>query len=276
MAEIDAAVARHYTHGALERAIRDGLAALGKPVSETRTEDLAAIDEFHMGGRRATEELAARLDLGESVRLLDLGCGLGGAARFFAQRFGCQVTGVDLTPEFVQVAEALSRLVGLGDRVAFRVGSATALPFDDASFDRATLLHVGMNIADKGRLCAEARRVLRPDGLFGVYDVMRVGEGELKFPVPWASDPSISFLARPEDYRTALQSAGFAVQSQDDRRALALDMFRAMRERAAAGGPPPLGLHILMGREAPAKVASMIDGLERGVVAPVELIARVR
>src|SRR3546814_3455016 len=116
------------------------------------------------------------------MSLLDIGCGLGGAARHFARACGCTVTGVDLTPEYVAVAEALTRMVGQADRVAFRAGSALDLPFEAASFDAATLLHVGMNIPDKDRLCAEAARVLKPGGVFGVYDGMRVGDGALTFP----------------------------------------------------------------------------------------------
>jgi SAM-dependent methyltransferase len=274
MAELETTVVRHYSHGALERAILDGLRLMGRAPEGANAKDLAAVDEFHMGGRRATEEFAAHLALRSGLRLLDIGSGLGGGARFVAEHHGCQVTGVDITPEYVEVATALTRLVGLDGRAAFQVGNATNLPFDDASFDRATLLHVGMNIPDKERLCREARRVLRSDGLFGIYDVMRLGDAQPTFPTPWAAGAESSFLARPEDYRQALSAAGFALVGESDRRALALEMFRGMQARAAGDGPPPLGLHILMGRDAPTKVANMIAALDGGIIAPVELIAR--
>src|SRR5215204_3421180 len=163
----DLEVADHYTHGDLERAILAGLRALGRDADDIRPEDLAAIDEFHIGGQSATDELAAQLDLKPGTTLLDLGSGLGGPARLFARQYGCSVIGLDLTPEYVLVAARLTELVGLQDRAEFRVGSALELPFAGSSFDRATLLHIGMNIPDKERLCREVYRVLKPGGLLG-------------------------------------------------------------------------------------------------------------
>lgn len=274
MAELEASVARHYTHGALERAIRDGLAGLGRSPDAATAEDLAAIDEFHIGGHQATVDLAGRLALAPGLRLLDIGCGIGGAARHFARAHGCRVTGVDLTPEYVEVGRALTRLVGLADRVEHRLGSALDLPVEDGAFDLATLLHVGMNIPDKAALCREACRVLRPGGRFAVYDVMRTGAGAIRFPVPWAGTAETSFVAAPADYRRALAEAGFALEAERDRRNFAIDFFRPMQARLAGSGPPPLGLHVLMGPEAPVKIANMIAMLEEGQIAPVEMIAR--
>lgn len=269
-------VARHYTHGALERAILDGLKAMGRTADRLQPDDLAAIDEFHIGGHRATADLADQLGLKPGMALLDLGSGLGGPARFFARQYGCRVTGVDLTPEYVQVADSLTRMVGLAGRASFRVGSATQLPFDAASFDAATLLHVGMNIADKDSLAAEVTRVLKPDGVFAVYDVMRTGAGDLDFPLPWAVAPATSFLAEPSTYRRALERAGFAVAAERNRRDFAIEFFKTLRARMGTAGPPPLGLHVLMGETAQRKVANMIANIEAGRIAPVEMIGRKR
>src|SRR3546814_19108763 len=101
-------------------------------------------------------------------------------------------------------------MVGQADRVAFRAGSALDLPFEAASFDAATLLHVGMNIPDKDRLCAEAARVLKPGGVFGVYDVMRVGDGALSFPVAGSATAGTTIVADPATYRRALEETGGA------------------------------------------------------------------
>jgi MPBQ/MSBQ methyltransferase len=263
----------HYARAELERSILAGLQAMGAEASPT-PEDLAAVDEFHMGGRAATLELAAALKLTPATRVLDIGAGIGGTARHLARAYGCRVTGVDLTPDFVRAARHLTQLLRLDDRVAFHVGSAVDLPFADGSFEVATLLHVGMNIADKRRLATEAHRVLAPGGLFAVYDVMRTGPGEVAYPQPWATTPATSFLATPEDYRAALAAAGFGVEGERRRTDLALATFRAMRERLATAGPPPLGLHLLMGESAPAKLANIMAGLESGTFAPVELLAR--
>ncbi|HEX2136696.1 MAG TPA: class I SAM-dependent methyltransferase [Microvirga sp.] len=273
--ELEQSVAHHYTHGSLERAVLDALIASGRDTDRLAPPDLAPVDEFHIGGRQATIDFADQLEVRPGLHLLDIGCGLGGASRYFAHERGCQVTGIDLTEEYVRVAESLARRVGLEDRVTYRQGSALDLPFAPETFDGAYMLHVGMNIQDKRSLLAEVRRVLKPGGIFGIYDVMREGEGDLSFPVPWASSPDTSFVESAADYRRLLKDAGFSVEKERSRRDFAIDFFRQLRALTAqSGGPPPLGLHILMGAASPQKVANMMDNLERGLIAPTEIIAR--
>jgi ubiquinone/menaquinone biosynthesis C-methylase UbiE len=273
--DVEHSVAQHYTHGSLERTILDALAASGSDPGRFAPADLAPVDEFHIGGRQATIDLAAQFGIRPGLHLLDVGSGLGGASRYFAAEHGCRVTGIDLTDEYVRVAEALASRVGLADRVSYRQGSALDLPFAPGAFDGAYMLHVGMNIDDKARLFAGVRRVLKPGGVFAIYDVMREnGEADLRFPVPWASDPGTSFVENAATYRHLLEEAGFTVEKERSRRAFAIDFFREMRARAAGGAPPPLGLHLLMGPSAPQKSANMMDKLERGMIAPTETIAR--
>ncbi|EPC02002.1 hypothetical protein L861_20330 [Litchfieldella anticariensis FP35 = DSM 16096] len=276
MATIEEGVAQHWSHGSLEREILDGLAAMGRDLDNVQIEDLAAVDEFHMGGHEATVHLASQMGLRPGMSLVEIGSGIGGPARFFAHQYNCTVSGIDLTPEYVAVAETLTRMVGLTEHVTFRVGSAMDLPFDDASFDAATLLHVGMNVPDKERLCAEAARVVKQDGVFGVYEVMRTGESDLSFPVAWADTPQMSFLAPLSTYRQALETAGFEVTAEEDRRDPALEFFHRIKTRIAESGPPPLGLHIHLGPQAPQKIANMIANLERGIIAPIQMICRRR
>jgi SAM-dependent methyltransferase len=166
--------------------------------------------------------------------------------------------------------------VGLGDKVSYRQGSALALPFAPESFGGAYMLHVGMNIRDKAALFAEVRRVLKPGAAFAIYDVMREREGgELTFPLPWASHPDISFVDSAGTYRELLEQAGFVVQVERSRRDFAIDFFRRMQARAtASGGPPPLGLHILMGASAQQKVKNILNNLEAGLIAPTEMIGQ--
>ena len=268
-------VARHYENGALAQSILDALSASGKDAASLTLADLAPVDEFHIGGRVATHGLAEQLTLRPDMHLLDVGCGPGGASRYFAYEHRCRVTGIDLTEDYVRVADLLSARLGLRDRVSYRQGSALALPFESGSFDGAYMLHVGMNIRDKAALFAEIRRVLKPGSQFAIYDVMREREGDLSFPVPWASHADMSFVDDAATYRRRLEEAGFAVEVERSRSEFAAEFFRQMRARAAAGGgPSPLGLHILMGASSPQKVANMIDNLERGLIAPTEMISR--
>jgi len=274
--KLEQSVAQHYTHGSLEPAILAALTTAGKDLDRLVPADLAPVDEFHIGGRQATTDLAAQVEFGAGLHLLDIGCGLGGASRYFAHERGCRVTGIDLTEEYVRVAEALARRVGLENQASYRHGSVLDLPFAPETFDGAYMLHVGMNIDDKKKAFAEVRRVLKPGGSFAIYDVMREkSEGELSFPVPWATSPEASFVESAATYRRLLEATGFAVETERSRREFAIEFFRQMRARAAeTGGPPPLGLHILMGASAPQKVANMIDNLERGLIAPTEIVSR--
>ncbi len=268
-------VAAHYSSGTLLDAIEDGLSALGLASETVSADDLAPVDEFHVGGRAATADLIAHLGATSDSSLLDVGCGIGGTARFIASTTGGHVTGVDLTPEYIDVARTLSVWTSLDGLSDFEVASALDMPFDDGSFDGATQLHVGMNIADKASLFSEIHRVLRPGARFALYDIMKMSDGEIRFPVPWASDASSSFIADLPTYRRDLVAAGFDVLAERNRAAFAAEFFTAMRERtASAGGPPPLGLHVIMGQDAPTKVANMIAAITAGTLAPVEVICQ--
>lgn len=271
--DVEAEVARHYAHGDLQDAIFDALRRSGKDPDHLARDDLAAIDEFHLGWRPQTAAFAQFLGLAPGMAVLDVGAGLGGPARHFAEVHDCTVTGIDLTPGFVDLATELTARTGLGDRAHFIAGSALAMPFDDAVFDAATLIHVGMNIAEKPRLFAEVRRVLRPGGRFGVFDVMRTASGDIPMPMPWADSAATSFVETPADYRAHLAAAGFRVTDERDRTAFVLDLMHEMRDRAAAEGPPILGLHLVIGPTAMERVGRLMACLERGLLAPVEMLA---
>lgn len=267
-------VAAHYTRGNLLAAIESGLADLGKSGSGLLPADLAPVDEFHVGGRQATIDLAERMDLRPGLHLLDIGCGIGGASRYFAAERCCRVTGLDLTDEYCRVATRLAALVGLSDRVWYCQGSALDLPFSNEAFDGAYMLHVGMNVADKPALLAQVRRVLKKGAVFGLYEILQGPSGEPHFPVPWAPSPATSFLVTPTELKTLLAEAGFGVVQTRDRTAFGLAFFQAMRARIEKSGVPPLGLHLLMGNDSPAKMGNMIRNLEEARVVPTEMVAR--
>jgi ubiquinone/menaquinone biosynthesis C-methylase UbiE len=270
----EARVAQHYASENLEQRILSAFEAAGKPRSSIAPEDLAVVDEFHIGGREATAAVAAQMNLRPGMRLLDIGSGIGGPARYFASAHGCHVTGVDLTPEYVRTAQTLSALVGLSASLRFEQGSATALPFEEHSFDGAYMFHVGMNIQDKAKLFCEVRRVLRDTAIFAVFDVMRIGPGELRFPLPWAGKADESFVATIDDYRQAMVAQGFSTAAERERKQFAIDFFMRMRQRNQQLGPQPVGFHLVMGETAPLKMSNVVDGLNRGVIAPVEIFAR--
>jgi ubiquinone/menaquinone biosynthesis C-methylase UbiE len=268
---IEQEVANYYTHGSLEEKIFGILRSAGKNLEQLRTEDTAPIDEFHLGGREATEALTEFMQLRPGMHLLDVGCGIGGPARYFAER-GFQVTGIDLTEEFVLVAESLTRLLKLDQQPRFLQASALKLPFEARTFDGAYTIHVAMNISDKAGVFREVARVLKPGARFSIYDLMRTGEGPLTFPVPWAQTPETSFVATLDDYLQGLEQAGFRVEHQRNRRQFALDfMQRAMAQ--STSGPPTLGVQVLMGEQAPVMLKNVNMAIASGMLAPVELVA---
>lgn len=275
--DIEKSVAAHYGDEALGQRLLDALAAAGLNIDRLNPDELAPVDEFHIGGRQATVDLATELELRPGLRLLDVGSGIGGPARYFAHAHGCEMVGIDLTEAFVRVATDLTRRAGLSAKARFHQGSALDLPFEAASFDGATLIHVGMNIEDKARLFANVRHVLRPGGVFGIFDLMRTAEGALEFPVPWSNRPETSFVAEPTAYRAQLEAAGFAVLKERNRRDFALAFFREMRakaEAAKASGKPMLSTQLIMGPEFPQKMKNAMNAVEAGIIAPVELICR--
>lgn len=269
----DPAVIDHYAVDGLLTAIEAGLVASGSSRASATVETLGPADEFHIGGRPATIELCEQLGLTPDTSLLDIGCGIGGTARFCAVTFGARVTGLDLTPDFVEVARELNSWVSLEDRITIEVGSALDTPFDDECFDAAIQLHVGMNIEDKDALFAEVHRVLRPGGHLAVYDIMRSSDGDIDFPVPWSSTAATSFVATADHYRQSIERAGLAIVAERNRGDFARQFFEASATRgASSGGPPPLGVHIVMGEAAPLKISNMAAAVMKGVLAPVEII----
>jgi SAM-dependent methyltransferase len=274
MADIESGVSRQYSAYDVLPRIRAGLVQLGHTGDRVPLDVLKPVDEFHIGGAEATIALLDKLSVGKDMRVLDIGSGIGGPARLVATRYGSHVTGVDLTPAFVEAARSLSEMTGMADSVEFLVGSAADLPLPNSSIDLALLLHVGMNIPDKPGLFREARRVLRDDGTFAVYDVMKVGAGTLAFPVPWAETEDLSALEVPDVYRAAGEAAGFALVEEEDRSAVALDFFARIQAQASSSAPAPLGLHLLMGPTVGEKTANMVAAIRSGTIAPVQMIFR--
>jgi cyclopropane fatty-acyl-phospholipid synthase-like methyltransferase len=267
-------ITEHYTHGQLLDRILQGVEAIGKTPATVTVDELAPVDEFHIGGRQASEDFISQLELSADDHTLDIGCGIGGTSRFVASRFGCRVTGIDLTPEFVSTGQTLCDWVGLSGQIELHHGDATEMPFTDETFDAAFMLHVGMNIANKTGLFAEVYRLIKPGAMFGIYDVMQTSDEVLTYPVPWSSIPGTSALASEDEYVEALELAGFNITGTRNRRDFAAAFFaETRRQMEQAGGAPPLGVHLAMGESAPVKISNMVENIAAGRVAPIEIFA---
>jgi ubiquinone/menaquinone biosynthesis C-methylase UbiE len=201
--------------------------------------------------------------------VLDAGCGIGGTSRYLAANFGCRVTGVDLTGQYIEVARMLSQRTRLDDRVQFRHASVLDLPFADACFDVVWTEHAQMNIADKRRFYRELHRVLKPGGKLAFHDIFEGPEGALQFPVPWAPNASISHLVRIEELRAALGMAGFSQLNWEDKTAVSTAFFRGALQRDSRAP----GLHLVMD-DAATKLGNMLRNLEQGRICVVQAVMR--
>ncbi len=273
-AGLERAVSDHYGGEALAERILGALEEMGVSPDRVRPADLVPVEELHIGGREATEYLVEKLKLEPSHHLLDVGCGIGGTARHVVERYGCRVTGLDLTPGFVRTAHLLTRVVGFHRKAVFHVGSALSLPYEEAAFDAAVSVHVAMNIRDRGRLYREMGRVLRAGAPVGLFDVTTTGREGLNYPVPWAETPATSHLITPQEMVERLEAAGFEIEETEDRTAFAIDFFRRMFEQAPES-PPPLGSHLVM-EEGRRKLGNVLAALEQGAIVPFLVVARRR
>lgn len=267
----DTLIQSQYSAGDSRRKIEEALVAAGKSLRDLQPADLVLIEDFHTMGRIATSQLADLVGLGPDTVVLDAGSGIGGTARYIADRFGSRVTAVDLTEDYCDTAQWLNHLVGLDDRIAVHHGDVTDLPFANATYQVVFSQHVQMNVADKQRLYREARRVLADGGLLAIWDITAGEFAEADYPLPWADDPGLSHLVDSDQLRGIVEASGFAIEQWDDRTEQASTMMQAV----LAMPPNPLGLHAF-NTNFSAKMKNLTIALADGRLRAIQGIARAR
>jgi len=270
-------ITAHYSRGDLLKRLNSALRDDGVDPFRPDIETLAPYDQFHGRGVEATQEMAESLSIAATDHILDVGSGIGGPARYLARRFSCRITGIDLTPEFCEVARHLTRLLQMDDAVRFEVGNALAMPFADATFDGAYSMNVSMNIADKQALYREIRRVLKPGGWLMLSEIAKGPGAAMDYPTPWARTAQASFLATPEDTVRSLEEAGFEVVNHRDTRDKTLAFgarSKAMVERGEK--PPHRAVQLIHGDIAKEAMANTARGLAEQRIVPIEVLSRKR
>lgn len=265
-------IAQHYSIDGLKERVFQALKREYGRLDNLSVEDLAGADSFHIRGRPATVELAERVGFKPEWRVLDVGSGPGGTARYLASAFGCHVTGLDITPSFVALAEELSSLVGLYEKTEFECGDALDMPFEDDAFDCVWLEHVQMNIAAKERLAKELHRVIKPGGKLALYEIFSAGEEAVHYPTPWSDTGETSHLVTAEEMQSALRDAGLHIDDWRDLTQVSTEWFHAMAAKAAEGSPPNLGIHLVINAMAPEKIANMVHNLGNGRLTIVQAV----
>jgi ubiquinone/menaquinone biosynthesis C-methylase UbiE len=267
------AVAEHWGTGDMYERIIDALGKASIPLESVGVLDLAPVDHLHARGLPATVDLADQLPVVAGQRLLDIGCGLGGPARYCADRFGCEVTGIDLTPSFVAAGNRLTHLVGMDGRVTLEEGDAQRLPYADEAFDGAYSQHVTMNIPNRESFFAEAWRVLKPGGYFGLteHGLGDASQGR-HYPVPWSEDGTGEHLQPPERTIALLESAGFADLRIEHTGPKYIAAYAQILKLADEGRLPRLGLHVIIGPSAMEKAFNSKRNIEEGRTDPIQVV----
>jgi ubiquinone/menaquinone biosynthesis C-methylase UbiE len=264
------AVNNHYGISGILKSILDGLESSGKDLNSLSPGDLAPIDEFHTRGKESTIEITKLAKFRPGYVVLDVGCGLGGSARYVAEQFGCSIMGIDLTKEYIDVAKKLTEYVGLTDKITFKQGSALELPFPSDHFDIVWTEHTQMNISNKQKFYGELSRVLKPNGRLVFHDIFA---GEIigpYFPAPWAEHESLSSLCTQEEAKTSILNSNLKIEKWHDKSSLSLPFFKEMLQKIEQVGPPPLGLHLLMGKTAKTKLINQVRNLEENRISVVQ------
>lgn len=267
-------IADHWGRGDVYGLIVSTLNKISKPLDSLTVEDLAPVDHFHARGFPATVELADRLPLKAGQHIVDIGCGLGGPARYLAKRFQCNVSGVDITEPFVEAANKLTALLRMARQVKIEHGDGQHLPYADSTFDGAITQHVTMNVADRPAFFAEAYRVLKPGAFFALTEHGLGEKGDPHYPLPWSMDGSGAYLVKPSETRALLQQAEFVDIRMEDTGAKYAAGYKAAIEKAQKGELPPLGIHLLMGETAPQKTRNALRNIEEGRTHPIQVICR--
>ena len=255
-------IENHYSIDNLAEKLIEKLGVAGKDIDKLAVDDLAPADAFHIRGRKATLEAAELVDFQPTHRILDVGCGLGGTARFLADRYGCHVVGVDCTSEYIATGNKLTELVGLSGLVQLCQGDALKLSFEEASFDCVWTEHVQMNIGDKDGFYDQIAKVLKPGGAFLFHEVFRGPGSSPIYPVPWAENSSMSLLTSEAEARVTVEQAGLEVKEWVNKTSESVEFFRKMSARIEATGLPPFGTHLLMGDRGPEKIQNLFHNLQ--------------
>ncbi len=277
-AAMESPVENHYHSQNLSQKILDALTKSGKHTSPLNTKDLAAVDQLHTGGAKATLRLLEKTDLPPNnnsfrdIHILDAGCGIGGSSRLLAKTFNCRVTGIDLAKTFIETAKDLTRWCELTAAVDYEHGSVLDMPFKTNTFDTVLCQHILMNIQNKQAALEEFYRVLKPGGSLILHEIFQGEDNTIALPVPWAGNPEISFLLPWEKFEPFLSGPGFIPDHFSDETQNALAWWQMVQTAGKNKKPRPLSPLLVFGPNAAFFAINMENNFKKNSIQCIEAV----
>lgn len=271
---MDKSIANHWAQDDLFQKIQTALVDSGIDPTNVTVDDLSAVDHVHARGFQSTVELMDELPIKSGDHVLDIGCGIGGPARYVAHRFNCKTYGIDITESFIDVAHKLSELVRMQDATRFQLGDGHNLPYNDNDFDLAFCQHVTMNVKDRAQFFSEAFRVIKPGACFALTEHGLGQTGTPVHPLPWSRAGENEYLMRPDETESLLKAAGFTSIQMKSTGNQYLDAYKKAINAAKNGKSPKLGVHLVIGADALLVTENAARNIEEGRTFPVQFICR--
>ena len=227
MKEFTSSLQKHYSRGPNTETILENLRRKGLDLARVRPQDLYPYDQSDAGGIGSTRMLARIAGIEPHSRpeicVVDVGCGIGGAARFLHTEFSCRVLGFDLALTRLRTAIDLTRLVrGKEEKINqihFLAAHADSLPLPSHFADIVWTQHLLMNLPDLPSFLDECARVLKPSGRLAAHEWFcnhrQHHLGKLRLPLPWASNPSLNHAGSSDKFLQMLQDYDFVPEAED-------------------------------------------------------------
>jgi len=263
-----------WTRGDIFSRVHHAMSEAGLINKELNIEDLFPIDQYHARGIAATVDLGKRMPISKNQKIIDIGCGLGGPARYYAKEFKCFITGIDITPSFIEIGNEFNKLTSMSDNIKLLVGNGEILDFKNETFDGAYSQHVTMNISNREKFFSEAFRVLKKDSFFAFTEHGLGPEGNPIFPLPWADSSEMSFLLPPETTISILKDIGFSdikIIETADKYILGYEKLIGLKSE---NKKPILGIHVIGGESMNERSTNSMQSIKENRTLPFEIVCK--
>ena len=263
-----------WTRGDIHTRIHKAMSEAGLNDKKLEIEDLFPIDQYHARGIAATVDLGKRMPISENQRIIDIGCGLGGPARYFAKQFKCFITGIDITPSFIEIGNKFNNLTSMSKQVSLQIGNGETLDFEDETFDGGYSQHVTMNIKNRKEFFLEAYRVLKKGTFFAFSEHGLGPEGNPIFPLPWADTAEMSFLFSPKSTIALLEEVGFYDIQIIDTSEKYISGYEKMINTKSKNENPILGIHVIGGATMKQRSINSMKSIKEKRTLPFEIVCK--